>query len=148
MPGASLRTGIGRLPAHNLRRRKCACGCGEVFEQATRNQRYIRGHRPAKKAPAGADPDYLAWIRKQPCIVTRQLGNGLKTWFDRIEAHHVRNLNGLTGAAIRPPDRYAVPLLASEHAKAQGRDRTFWAERGIDIRAEIERLNAEYEASR
>ena len=55
---------------------------------------------------------------------------------------------------MKPHDRRVVPLPADKHTGYPGSlhmvggDKTFWSLHGIDIEAEIKRLNYEYERQR
>ena len=57
------------------------------------------------------DKKYLAWIRKQSCLVT---GARPEHTHEMMHAHHVR-MGGQAGIGQKPSDYRTVPLLASEH---------------------------------
>lgn len=93
-----------------------------------------RGHVP--------DPEYLAWIRTQPCIMCTG-------WIDpTVEAHHY----GGRAFGTKAPDRLAIPLClwhhtigpSSVHKLGKG-----WADRhGLDMREVFRDLWRRYEEYR
>lgn len=57
-------------------------------------------------------PGHLQWIRGHECCVAKQCEYGCE---GRIQAAHVRcETDG--GTALKPSDKYTVPLCASHHA--------------------------------
>jgi hypothetical protein len=56
-------------------------------------------------APGKLDDDYLAWLRRQPCVGIGECGQG-------IEAHHVTG-RGMGGS--KQDDRDTVPLCRPHH---------------------------------
>ena len=80
------------------------------------------------------NPKYLAWIRKQPCVVC-----GTR-W--RIEASHT----GPRGLAQKSSDRSAIPLCAKHHRTGDDSyhrlgPRKFAQVHNLDIPAIVRRLN-------
>ncbi len=57
------------------------------------------------------DPDYLAWVRLQPSVVS-----GLSSWAHGVvmEANHIRNGRG-GGVGTKPNDSRALPFTVQEH---------------------------------
>lgn len=86
------------------------------------------------------DPDYLRWVHGQPCIVCGKPG----------EAHH----SPARRRGLDWHDRKTVPLCSLHHTGGVdaihygvecGTTARFEAYHGVDISAEIERLNREYD---
>lgn len=102
--------------------------------------------RAQRRSTRVVDEVYLAWVRRQPSIVSyrdaeRVLGSHVD-WNRRIEAHH-----------HRPGDDHsALPLYwwlhqwTSISVHGGGGRRTFARRFGIDWRAAVRELNARYEA--
>lgn len=95
------------------------------------------------KAEAASDPDYLASVRRLPC---------LKCGMEPSEAAHVRFASAAFGKASgmgrKPPDSAAVPLCAGCHrldrdAQHSRGERMFWAELGINPLLVAQRLYAQ-----
>ena len=84
------------------------------------------------KAKPEKAPDYLAWIRTLPCVVTGRFP---------VEAAHLSASNlayGHTGRGKgqRASDRWALPLAPSIHAEQHSRNETeFWSAIGINPHA-------------
>ncbi len=86
------------------------------------------------------DEKYLAWIRKQKCCVSHLQSPPS----DPIEAHHVRK-EGHGGMGTKPDDSRAVPLCTYLHRLYHDWGRKKFEETyGIDLEAEIIKLNKEY----
>ena len=100
----------------------------------------VRKKRPgqARRGAPERDLSYLAWIRQQPCIVSGKYG---------VDAAHTKVL-GRGTMVWKSPDRSAIPLRREYHREFDhGRRRPeFEAIYGVDIAAEVARLNAEYDA--
>ncbi len=75
---------------------------------------------------AGENPDYLAKVRKLPCLMS---GHGGCT--GEMHAHHP---TGRKGIGQRNHDRDAVPLCAAHHTERHGLSGTFKGWRKEDIR--------------
>lgn len=63
-----------------------------------------RGHPKPRRV---SDPDYLRWLRSQPCCVCQHLGEPQRT---RTEAHHVTKTRGAGGG-----DDGAAPFCVRHH---------------------------------
>jgi len=96
--------------------------------------------RRSKKCKRKLDRVYLEWVHTQSCLVCGRVP---------VEAHHVYEMC----YGIRPPDRRAVPLCwthdsrdskASIHVLGKRFGETY----GIDVEAEIKRLNEKHEAEK
>jgi len=69
---------------------------------------------PDPKPVTDKDPKYLAWIRKQPCVITGRTP---------CEAHHTQT----GGMGMKGSDYSALPLHHAEHQRChQGGAITFW----------------------
>ena len=70
------------------------------------------------------DAEYLAFVRRRPCVVTGVEG-------DSVVAHHVRCLGG-GGMGLKPSDYMCLPLDTIEHSRlhAFGEER-YWRAKGI-----------------
>ena len=79
--------------------------------------------KPVKK------PEYLAFIRSLPCIVTKRMP---------VEAAHLSFANPSVGhfgrgKSQKAPDRWALPLSLEAHRdQHKGSERKFWQKHGID----------------
>jgi hypothetical protein len=89
-----------------------------------------QGYRRSKPV---RNPKYLAFIRKQASVVS-----GLGP----CDACHT----GMHGAGQRSSDLSAIPLTRREHARYDEDPRAFAKWHGLDIAAEISRLNALFES--
>jgi len=78
------------------------------------------------------NPEYLAWIRQQPCLVCYR---------SPCVAHHEQEV-GHGGMGTKCSDRRGVPLCYECHNDRHMMGRGFWME--IDIEAVIKKLNARY----
>jgi len=69
---------------------------------------------PQPKIKTDKDPKYLAWVRKQPCVITGR---------SPCEAHHTET----GGIGMKGSDYSAVPLHWRQHriCHAVG-EKTFW----------------------
>lgn len=73
------------------------------------------------------DKKYLAWVRKQPCVVTKAVGT-----YAAIHAHHV-HMGGQSGIGQKPSDYRTLPLEANEHACLHNTgERLYWQAEEID----------------
>jgi len=52
---------------------------------------------------------HLDNVRQLPCAVT-QIDD------DSVQAHHIKNIGGFSGAGLKAPDYMAMPLLAEIHS--------------------------------
>jgi len=101
-----------------------------------------------QREPRRRDPAYLAWVRRQPCVIcgTRR----------KVEAAHVRAGYpdagwAPTGMMQKPDDARCVPLCADHHREgpdAQHRmsERAWWNNHGIDPPDLCRALYAAFEA--
>ena len=70
--------------------------------------------KPYPKQKTDKDPTYLAWVRKQPCVITGKTP---------CEAHHTQT----GGIGMKGSDYLALPLYHTEHKRChQGGAITFW----------------------
>jgi len=84
--------------------------------------------RADPKPVTDKDPKYLAWIRKQPCVITGRTP---------CEAHHTQT----GGMGMKGSDYSAIPMHHSEHMKChQLGEKTFWLEMWIVDKLIIEHL--------
>jgi hypothetical protein len=94
---------------------------------------------PYPKHPRKVDKKYLAFIRKQPCLVCRDYLS---------DPHHPKHTKygGELGKNIKPDDKKAIPLCRTHHAIQEniGEER-FYKKYNINPLEEIKRLNAKYE---
>lgn len=86
---------------------------------------------PTPKRKAKKEPDYLAFIRTLPCIVTRRQESWIQaahlSYADRSYGHYGR------GRGTKAPDRWALPLSEEQHRIQHGmNERTFWETAGIN----------------
>lgn len=83
------------------------------------------------------DPQYLAFIRKQPCICC-----GTRKY---VEAAHV----GVRGLGARCSDREVLPLCSAHHVQGPEAQhvlgKSFWNHWGLDRSALISTFNEQYE---
>ena len=97
----------------------------------------VQRRRKAAKRQAHLDKGYLDWLHGWPCLICRVHG---------IEAHHEPSKS-------RDPagwhDRKTLPLCDSHHRGRWGIHSLgvegFQTKHGVDIEAEIAKLNAKYE---
>ena len=76
---------------------------------------------PQPKNKTDKDPKYLAWIRKQPCVITGKTP---------CEAHHTDT----GGMGMKGSDYSALPLYHTEHKRChQMGARTFWGTMVLDM---------------
>lgn len=105
-------------------------------------RRYTRPRPRRRKRPAGRDPQYRAWILRQPCLVCRIHGYRQCT---RTEGHHP----GPRGLGQKVPDRRQLPICTVHHrsgsVSAHVLGKKFAEYHGIDLEAAIRRLNALYD---
>jgi hypothetical protein len=89
------------------------------------------------------DEGYLNWIRRLPCLLSRQQFEGRAICNGKIDPHHViPDGGGKVGSKV--DDKRAVPLCRDHHGMAQkGRD-LFQSVYDIDLEAEIRYLNSMY----
>jgi hypothetical protein len=78
-------------------------------------------------------PDYLAWIRRQPCAVCGGHGS---------EAAH--QTLGLAGTALKAPDTHALPLCAPCHRSGAHQIGDDWLDKIIDVKMVIIKLLTRY----
>jgi hypothetical protein len=83
-----------------------------------------------KKLRAHRNPDYLNWLRLNPCVISHEPAEVV---------HHVRlGTNG--GMGLKPSDYFCIPLLNNYHTT--GKD----AVHMIGEKSFIEKFNLDYEA--
>lgn len=88
------------------------------------------------------DEQYLAWIRTLPCLVSTDRHSG----DNPVDAHHVLPSGG-GKVGSKTDDRRAVPLCRQLHEWYHSEGRAeFESVFRLDLEAEIQRLNAEYDA--
>lgn len=111
----------------------------------TQPRRYTRP-RPIRRHPRrnqAEDPAYRAWIITLPCVVCQRYGYRQTT---RTEGHH----HGPRGLSQKAPDRRLLPICIVHHQSGSTAihvlGRRFAEYHGIDLEAEIARLNARYDA--
>ena len=69
---------------------------------------------PDPKPHTDKDPAYIAWIRRQPCVITGR---------SPCEAHHTET----GGMGMKGSDYSAVPLFWTEHKRCHDvGEQTFW----------------------
>lgn len=96
--------------------------------------------------PKRRDPAFIAWIKMQPCTVTRVLtgwyiiGSGQLTEIARIEAAHLKTRG--SGGYDRGN---VVPLHWRLHREQEGRTAAFEKRYRVDLKVEAERLARLYE---
>jgi len=111
----------------------------KVRQFKARERKDAKAKRPkSPKADRGRvrDNGYLAFLRRQPCVV------GPVGCFGPVEAAHIRFADAgrgkpLTGMQTKPDDRWCVSLCAAHHrtgpdAQHGANERAWWASRGID----------------
>jgi hypothetical protein len=99
--------------------------------------------RSATRNKTGRDPDYLAFIRRQPCICCERPDQHTRPLFTRLrrymnvnrlltEAAHV----GMRGMGQKASDREAIPLCSEHHRTGPDSHhvlgRKFWSRWGLD----------------
>lgn len=67
---------------------------------------WIKAKPPRRLSRAGSLPEYLAWLRKQPCACSDGRCSG------RVEVSHLRDH---TGIGRKAPDYDAIPKCRSHH---------------------------------
>ena len=77
-------------------------------------QRRVPVHKTRLQPRRGPDrsPDYLAWIRKLPCLICSRASGGATV----IEAAHTNAL-GTRGLGQKTSDFSAIPLCSGHHRK-------------------------------
>ena len=87
--------------------------------------------KPDPKKKTAKDHRYLAWIRKQPCVITGKTP---------CHAHHTDT----GGVGMKGSDYSAVPLYHTEHRRCHDvGNKTFWA--SYDLPGIIKDLRDRYE---
>lgn len=87
---------------------------------------------PTPKRKAKKEPDYLAFIRTLPCIVTKRQDCWIQaahlSYADRRYGHYGR------GKGTKAPDRWALPLSEEQHYIQHHKmsERAFWEQAGIN----------------
>lgn len=139
---SALRSEIKALEAPEREARKIAKAKG----RAKREKALVRSE--GQRAPRQRDPAYLAWLRRQPCVIcgTRR----------KVEAAHVRAGYpdagwAPTGMMQKPDDRRSVPLCSAHHregpdAQHRASERAWWSNHGIDPPDLCRALYAAFEA--
>lgn len=94
----------------------------------TEHQRAPR--RRSRRGPARS-PKYRAWIRTQPSLVSGRFG---------CEACHTQN----NGMSSKGTCYSCVPLTPEEHREYDAGREAFEQKYGLDMRAEVRRLNDEW----
>lgn len=92
---------------------------------------------------AGEDEGYRVWIKSLPCLICQKQQTEQTS---HTEGHHAGQNHGLRQ---KPHDRTLLPLCGVEHHRegpesVQKLGKRFEEVHGIDIDAEIQRLNREY----
>ncbi len=110
-----------------------------------------KARRPANpKATRGRviDKPYLAWLRRQPCIVGQLVPLAAANCDGPTEAAHVRYARPgepMTGMQRKPDDRRCLPACRAHHAMQHaGSERLFWSVRGLDPHALADALYARF----
>jgi hypothetical protein len=117
-------------------RRCIRCQAIEKAERAKRKM--LRQPPQARRRRSRIDKcsPHLAWIRSLRCLT------GRRTCGTFTHAHHVRQCTG-AGTAMKPDDRWAVPLCPSHHSEGHtGGWATFEAKYSVNLRAAAEGLAA------
>lgn len=104
------------------------------------------GRKTGRSRHTGKDPEYLRFIRSQPCLICSRRG---LIQLSETNAHH----HGPRGLGQKVPDRHTLPLCHVEHHQ-YGKESVHvmgrrWAEyHGIDPQAEFDRLSREFDTLR
>lgn len=61
-----------------------------------------------KPDPRWRSKDYLKWVRSQPCVMCNRQAD---------DAHHIKGIGHLSGAGIKAPDQFVMPLCREDHDK-------------------------------
>lgn len=70
------------------------------------------------------NPQYLAFIRRQPCLVCKR----------PAEPHHLRGLRYGTGTGVKAPDEWAIPLCPEHHRELHDHGvKTFCEKRRVNL---------------
>lgn len=92
-----------------------------------------RKHNSRRAYKAREYPSHRAWVRGFPCLVHGCEPNLREPETMVIEAAHVRrNTDG--GTALKPHDKWCVPLCMKHHREQHRADLTFEAKYRIDTR--------------
>jgi len=139
---ADLRRQVKALEAPEREAKKIARAQG----RQKREKALVRSE--GQREPRRRDPAYLAWLRRQPCVICGTT--------KRIEAAHVRagySAAGWapTGMMQKPDDARAVSLCAAHHregpdAQHRANERSWWTAHGIDPPDLCRALYAAFEA--
>ena len=91
----------------------------------------------SKKSRKRLRKDYKEWIKEKGCLVSGMSG---------VDPHHIRNLNGLTGMSITPPDEFCIPLSRFYHSELHSPEvnSNFEIKYNINLINELKRLNNEF----
>ena len=86
-----------------------------------------------QRRPRLKDPEYLAFIRRQPCCVCGKPGPSQAA---HVRAGYLEAGWRSTGLGEKPDDRRALPLCAFDHldgpdAQHRGGERAWWEARGL-----------------
>jgi len=123
-----------------------------------RSRMKSRGARSKKSGrnlffKSGRDPAFLAWIRKQPCVILHRYGHVIKRgafWYvahfcaSRIQACHLTSRGA--GGSDRGGNVVSMCAILHDQQHTQGLE-SFQKNWAVDLRAEALRLQALYEAT-
>jgi hypothetical protein len=84
-----------------------------------------------QRQPRERDPEYLAWLRTQPCCLC---GDNTSTEAAHLRVGSINHDKRETGKGEKPSDKWALPLCGDHHRQqhAAGDELAWWASYGID----------------
>lgn len=81
------------------------------------------------------NPQYLAYIRRQPCLICRR----------PAEPHHLRGLRYGSGTGLKAPDEWAVPLCPDHHRELHDHGvKTFCSNHQVNLDSWVSYLQAKF----
>lgn len=146
---AELKAQIRKIEQPHLKAQRQA-----MKEARAQRVRAIGTPAQGQRQPRVKEPLYLAWIRRQPCIVCVARGGTINR---PSQAAHIRAgypVDGWrpTGMQQKPDDRRTAPLCADHHldapdAQHRAGERGWWEALGIYPPALCAALSAAYDAN-
>ena len=111
----------------------------EKARKPLRRSRPMRKRAPRRLSRPGSHPEYLAWVREQPCWFTGALFSACE---GRIHAHHAGRKPGV---GMKADDLTAIPLCAKHHRAWHDMTPPFSGMNKLERFAWSERIIAHYQ---
>lgn len=83
-----------------------------------------------QRQPREYDPDYLAWLRTQPCCIC---GDDVSVEASHLRVGSINHGKPIGALGMKSSDRWALPLCSRHHREShQHNELEWWMSRGID----------------